>query len=38
MVGEVVVVFDGLEGCGFTEETEVVDWDGVGEEILNGFE
>lgn len=32
MVGQVVVVFDGGEGCGFAEETEVVDWDGGGEE------
>ena len=32
MVGEVVVVFDGLEGRGFAEEPEVVDWDGLWEE------
>ena len=36
MVGEVVVVFDWLEGGGFTEETEVVDGDGVWEEGLEG--
>lgn len=29
---EVVVVFDGLEGGFFAEETEVVDWHGGGEE------
>ena len=35
MVGQVVVVFYWLEGDGVAEETEVVDWDGIGEE---GFE
>ena len=35
VVGQVVVVFDGLEGCGFAEEAKVVDWDGVGEEGLD---
>lgn len=35
MVGEVVVVFDGLEGGGFAEETEVVDGGGVGQEDLD---
>jgi hypothetical protein len=34
VVGEVVVVFDGLEGRGLAEEAEVVDWDGSGEEGL----
>lgn len=34
MVGEVVVVFDGLEGCGFAIETEMVDGDGLGEDGL----
>lgn len=35
MEGEVVVVFDWLEGGGFAVEAEVVDRDGGGEE---GFE
>lgn len=34
MVGEVVVVFDGLQRCGLAEEAEVVDWDRDGEEGL----
>lgn len=34
MVGEVVVVFDRLEGGGFAEETKMVDGDGIGEEGL----
>lgn len=34
MVRQVVVVFDGLEGCFFTVETEVVNGYGVGEEGL----
>lgn len=34
MVGEIVVVFDGLEGRGFAVEAQVVDWDGGGEEGL----
>ena len=38
VVGEVVVVFDRLEGCWFAEETEVVDGDWVGEQNLEGFE
>lgn len=33
--GEVVVVFDGLEGCGFAEKAEVVDCDGEGEDGLD---
>lgn len=37
MVGEVVVVFDWLEGRGFAVEAEVVDWDGFGEERLEGY-
>lgn len=37
MVGEVVVVFDGLEGGGLAEETEVVDGDGDGEEGLQCY-
>lgn len=37
MVGEVVVVFDRLEGGGFAEETKVMDGDGVGEECLKGW-
>lgn len=36
-VGEVVVVFDGLEGGAFAEQTEVVDGDGFGEEGLDGL-
>lgn len=35
MVGEVVVVFDWLEGCGLAEEAEVVGGDGGGEEGLD---
>lgn len=34
MVGEVVVVLDGLEGGGFAEEAEVVDGGWGGEESL----
>jgi hypothetical protein len=37
VVGEVVVVFDGGEGCGFAEEAEVVDGDGVREDGLEGL-
>lgn len=37
MVGEVVVVFDWFEGCGFAVEAEVVDWDGGWEEGLEGW-
>lgn len=37
MIWEVVVVFYWLESCGFAEETEVVDWDGVGKEGLYGY-
>lgn len=37
MVGQVVVVFDGLEGGGFAVEAEVVDGDGGREEGLEGF-
>ena len=37
MVGEVIVVFDRLEGGRFAEETEVVDGDGVGEECFKGW-
>lgn len=37
MVGEVVVVFDGLQGGAFAEEAEVVDWDGGGEEGVDCF-
>lgn len=37
MEGEVVVVFDGLEGGAFAEETEVVDGDVVWEERLDGW-
>lgn len=37
VVGEVVVVFDGLEGGAFAEEAEVVDWDGGGEEGVDCF-
>lgn len=36
VVGEVVVVFDGLEAGGFAEEAEMVDWDWVGEEGGDG--
>lgn len=36
MVGQVVVVLDGLEGGGFAEESEVVDGDGGGEEGFYG--
>lgn len=32
MVGQVVVVLDGLESRFLAEETQVVDWDGCGEE------
>ncbi len=38
VVGEVVVVFDRLKGCWFTEETEVVDGDWVREQNLEGLE
>lgn len=34
MEGEVVVVFDGMEGEFVAEEAEVVDWDGGGEEVV----
>jgi hypothetical protein len=34
VVGEVVIVFDWLEGRGLTEETKMVDWDWVGKEGL----
>jgi len=37
VVGKVVVVFDGGEGRGFAEKTEVVDGDGLGEEGLHGW-
>lgn len=37
MVGEVVVIFDGLEGGAFAEETEVVDGDVFREEGLDGL-
>lgn len=36
MVGQVVVVFDGFKGGGFTEEAEVMNWNGGGEEGLEG--
>ena len=36
MVGKVVVVLDWLEGCFLAEQTEVVDWDGGGEERGQG--
>lgn len=35
MLGQVVVVLDGLEGDGFAVEAKVVDRDGVGEEGLD---
>jgi hypothetical protein len=35
VIREVVVVFDGFEGCGFAEEPEVMNWDGIGEESLD---
>lgn len=35
--GEVVVVFDGLEGGFVAEETEVVDGDGEGEDGFEGW-
>lgn len=38
MVGKIVVIFDGLEGGGFAEESEVVDGGGEGEERLEGFD
>ena len=34
MIGEIVVVFDWFKGRGLAEETEVVDWNGGGEEGL----
>ena len=37
MEGEVVVVFDWLEGGGFAVEAEVVDGDGGGEEGFEGY-
>lgn len=37
MVGEVIVVFDGLECGGLAEEAKVMDWDGVWEEGLKGW-
>ncbi len=38
VVGEVVVIFDRLEGCWFAKETEVMDGDWVREQDLEGFE
>ena len=38
MVGEVVVIFDRLEGCGFAEKTEMMDGDWVGEQNLERFQ
>lgn len=38
VVGEVVVVFDRGEGGGLAEESEVVDWDGGGEDGLDCWE
>ena len=38
VVGEVVVIFDWLEGCWFSKETEMVDGDWVREQGLEGFE
>jgi hypothetical protein len=37
VVGEVVVVFHRREGCGFAEEAEVVDGDGLGEDELESW-
>lgn len=37
MVGEVVVIFDRLEGCRFAEETEMMNGDWVGKQDLEGF-
>jgi hypothetical protein len=37
VVGEVVVVFYGLESCRLAEEAEVMDRDGGGEEGLYGW-
>jgi hypothetical protein len=37
VVGEVVVVFYGLESCWLAEEAEVVDWDGGREDSLYGW-
>ena len=37
VVGEVVVIFDWLEGCWFAEETEVVDGDWVREKHLKSL-
>ena len=38
VVGEVVVIFDRLEGCWFPEETEMMDGDWVGEQDLERFQ
>jgi hypothetical protein len=37
VVGQVVVVFDRGEGCGFAKEAEMVDWDGLREDDLEGL-
>lgn len=36
MEGEIVVVFDWLEGEAVAEEAEMVDWNGGGEEVVEG--
>lgn len=38
MVGQIVVVFDRLQGGGFAEETEVVDGDGGRKKGLESWE
>lgn len=37
MVGEIVVVFNGFEGCGLAEESEVVDRDWRREDSLDSY-
>jgi len=38
VIGEIVVVFDRFKGYGFAEESQVVYWNWVWEERLNGIE
>ena len=36
MVGKVVVVFNGLKGGRFAEETQMMDWNGFRQQSLKG--
>lgn len=38
LVGEVIVVFDGLEGEAFAEKAKVIDWDWRGKEVIYSCE